>query len=111
MDDPPIDVSTVVHGDHLTVKVSGEIDTFTAQVLADEFHTAYTAAKPGQVVVDLAGVDFCDAAGARELTSLADVVAAQGGTFQLRQVHPQIVWLLDQLGVGYLRSCPSSPGP
>jgi anti-sigma B factor antagonist len=74
-------------GDVAVVEAIGEIDVHTAgelrtilTALADEGHT--------QIVVDFAGVRFCDAAGLGALVAVNNRVRNAGGTLRLVRVGP-----------------------
>lgn len=66
---------------HVLVTVSGEIDVATAEQL--RVRLAGPAGDGRRVIVDLSGVSFIDAAGARVLAGAAARAAARGGSLQL----------------------------
>lgn len=66
---------------HVVVTVAGEIDIATAAQLRDRL--AGPAGGGQQVIVDLSGVSFIDAAGLRVLAGAAAQAVARGGGLQL----------------------------
>ncbi|GIF22709.1 anti-anti-sigma factor [Actinoplanes tereljensis] len=92
----------VVTGDLLTIRLTGEIDLATATPLGDRLQNMVATSPARHVVVDLAGVDFCDAAGVRTLVSLATTATGHGGSFRLHGARPHIVWLLTTLQAAHL---------
>ena len=85
-------------GDQLTILLAAEIDIASAPALYTRLHTLIAAHPTRQVVVNLADVEFCDAAGVRSLAGLARLVTERGGVFRVRAARPHIAWLIDFLG-------------
>jgi anti-anti-sigma factor len=76
-----------VRGEIVAVAVNGEIDLQTADGLRSRLlelaETGYRT-----LVVDFAGVAFCDAAGLGALVAAHNRVAADGGEVRLSRVRP-----------------------
>jgi anti-anti-sigma factor len=91
-----------VHGDTLTLRLTGDIDAFTAPALLEQAHLIIKTGSGSHVVADLAEVTFCDAAAIRALDGLAVAAADRGGSLRLRDAQPHIRWLCLQVGAGDL---------
>lgn len=102
----PAAVATV-HGEALTVRLSGDIDTFTAPTVLAPAGDIITTGVVRDVVVDLADVTFMDAGAVRALTGLAMAAADRGGSLYLRDARPHIRWLCQQVGAAELLVDPS----
>ena len=96
------EIATVQGGDHFTVLLAVEIDIATAPALHNRLHTLIATHPARHVVIDLADVEFCDAAGVRSLVALGRLVTDRGGTFRLRAARAHIAWLVEFLGHGEL---------
>jgi anti-sigma B factor antagonist len=80
-----------VHGGTLVAEVTGEIDLRTAEALRArlaELGQELTAAGPGRLVLDFAGVGFCDATGLGVLVGAHNHLHARGGEISLARVRP-----------------------
>ncbi|MEU4521514.1 STAS domain-containing protein [Amycolatopsis sp. NPDC024027] len=78
----PFSVATRTTGAGAVVTVEGELDVATAPRLRAE--VAALVLKPGQVlVVDLAGVTFCDSSGISALIAARNVAEAAGAAVAL----------------------------
>lgn len=73
-------------GGSLTAAVSGEIDLGTAQALRDRL--AELAGDARLLVLDFAGVRFCDATGLGSLVAVRNDLAGRGGRLRLAAVRP-----------------------
>lgn len=83
-----LEVGVVVAGGGTAVAaVRGEIDLNTADVLRG-WLAELQAAGHGNLVVDFAGVAFCDAAGLGALVAAHNRAAADGGALRLSRVRP-----------------------
>ncbi len=65
------------------LRVSGELDMWTAPFLACEL-ARLLGPRPGRVVLDLEDLCFCDVAGVRALLDEADRLAGRGGSLTVR---------------------------
>jgi len=72
----------------LRLEVTGELDLATAPPLLDRVRAA-TADQPAAIVLDLAGVFFCDSSGINALIDAQSYAAARG--IPLRVVNAQRV--------------------
>lgn len=83
------ELSIIVSGrpGRVVVEVGGELDLHTAGQLRTVL-TELAADGHGHVVVDFAGVTFCDAAGLGALVAANNRLAERGGTLRLVGVRP-----------------------
>jgi anti-sigma B factor antagonist len=66
-------ITTIDDGDRVTrLVLSGDLDMATANRLDDVVTTALTANRPDRLVVDVAGLDFCDSSGLHALMRARD---------------------------------------
>ncbi|MEU6041799.1 MULTISPECIES: STAS domain-containing protein [Actinomadura] len=87
--------------DAAVVTVEGEIDLGTAETLRAELFALHAAGRRG-LVVDFAGVRFCDASGLGALVAAHNRVTADGGRVHLARVRPQQARLLSITGLDRL---------
>ena len=92
-------VSSRSQGDHTVVAVSGEIDLYTAPRLHSELATAVMGEGPAQVVVDMAGVDFCDSTGMNVLLAALRRAREGGGDLVLAGPRPAVRKILQVTGL------------
>ncbi|MFB4319378.1 STAS domain-containing protein [Actinomadura sp. 21ATH] len=85
-------------GDTAVAAVHGEIDLRTADELRGRL-TELHAAGHRNLVVDFAGVSFCDAAGLGALVAAHNRAAAAGGGVRLSRVRPAQRRLLNVTGL------------
>ncbi|GLZ10921.1 anti-sigma factor antagonist [Actinomadura sp. NBRC 104425] len=90
-----------VFTDAAVVTVEGEIDLGTAATLRGELLALHAAGRRG-LVVDFAGVRFCDASGLGALVAAHNRVTAGGGRIRLARVRPQQARLLRITGLDRL---------
>ncbi|MFC7733572.1 STAS domain-containing protein [Actinomadura keratinilytica] len=90
-----------VCADAAVVTVEGEIDLGTAETLRGELFALHAAGRRG-LVLDFAGVRFCDASGLGALVAAHNRVAADGGRVRLARVRPQQARLLRVTGLDRL---------
>ena len=89
-----------VRGDPPVLQIAGEIDLATADQLRTALEEALSA-NP-KVVIDMAGVTFCDATGLRLLLQAA---VSQYGAGPLTLLNaPRVKWLLRLVGLSELSS-------
>lgn len=82
------------------VRLSGELDIASLHLLTDALDSVATASCPGDLVVlDLAGVTFCDVAGLRMIEMCAATLAAADKQLLLYDTPPQITKLIRITGV------------
>jgi anti-sigma B factor antagonist len=79
-------------GGTLVAEITGEIDLRTAEALRArliELGQELTVAGPGRLVLDFAGVGFCDATGLGVLVAAHNHLHARGCEISLARVRPQ----------------------
>ena len=92
-------VSSRSQGDHTVVAVSGEIDLYTAPRLHSELAAAVMGEGPARVVVDMAGVDFCDSTGMNVLLAALRRARERGGDLVLAGPRPAVRKILQVTGL------------
>ncbi len=92
-------VSSRSQGDHTVVAVSGEIDLYTAPRLHTELAAAVMGDGPAQVIVDMAGVDFCDSTGMNVLLAALRRARERGGDLVLAGPRPAVRKILQVTGL------------
>jgi anti-sigma B factor antagonist len=70
-------VTTRTHGDHVVVAVIGDLDLVTAPELTAEVMTAIDGGARN-VVIDAAGLDFCDSSGLSAFARIANRIEPDG---------------------------------
>lgn len=104
-------VRVVDAGSRVQVLVSGEIDLFTADHLEHVLDARVRTAVPARpVVVDLAGVEFCAAVGARVLVGAAGRARERGVEFRCSPRSAAVDLALDVCGWGALAPTPEPGG-
>jgi anti-sigma B factor antagonist len=94
------------------MSVAGEIDLYTAPKLHSELMTALSAAKPGtplRLVVDMAGVEFCDSTGMNVLLAAQRRAREDGGDLQLAAPRSAIRKVLQVTGLESVFTVLDSP--
>ena len=81
------------------MSVTGEIDLYTAPRLHSELTSALAASTPVQLVVDMAGVEFCDSTGMNVLLAAQRRAREAGGDLQLASPRPAIRKVLQVTGL------------
>ncbi|MBB2943992.1 anti-anti-sigma factor [Actinoplanes lutulentus] len=88
-------------GDRLLITLQGSLDAMSATALQSQLydltqvHDLLGLGVPvRQIHIDLAGVDFCDAAGLRMLVAARRVAEARQATCHLHAPQPHLRWLL-----------------
>jgi anti-sigma B factor antagonist len=92
-------VSSHIQGDHTIVAVSGEIDLYTAPRLHSELATAVMGEGPAHVIVDMAGVEFCDSTGMNVLLAALRRARERGGELMLAGPRPAVRKILQVTGL------------
>jgi anti-sigma B factor antagonist len=77
----------------LTLSIAGELDALSADDLIDAA-AAFQAGRFPQVVLDVAGIVFCDGAGLAAILAIWQQVTSAGGHLHLRRPCNQMGWLL-----------------
>jgi anti-sigma B factor antagonist len=81
------------------MSVTGEIDLYTAPRLHSELTSALGGSTPVQLVVDMAGVEFCDSTGMNVLLAAQRRAREAGGDLQLASPRPAIRKVLQVTGL------------
>ena len=88
-------------GDRLLITVHGSLDALSASALQTQLYDLTQvhellglSAPVRQIHIDLAGVDFCDAAGLRMLVAARRVAEARQLSCHLHDPQPHVHWLL-----------------
>jgi anti-sigma B factor antagonist len=99
MDRADLRVSVAHDEEETVVSVSGELDVSTADHLAETVNDQLRDS-PGRIVVDLAGLDFCDSLGLGTLVVLSRTARVQQTYLVLRNPSPFFTRMLEVTGVG-----------
>ncbi len=104
----PLRVSVTGGGtDRYVVVVSGEVDLATGPRLAEVLTRVVETAGPGgEVVADLAAVDFFGAAGIRALAGPVERARSRGAVLRVDPVSPVVARVLDLVGCRARLGCP-----
>ncbi len=98
-----VDVDDDDDGGCVVVHVSGEVEFTTVGELRDRAMSAALAAAQPRLVLDLAGVSFCDSSGLGVLAGIWKAVDGRGGKLALAQVPERCRFLLKRTGLsGFL---------
>ncbi|MFD8413729.1 MULTISPECIES: STAS domain-containing protein [unclassified Streptomyces] len=101
----PISVTAQVQDNGSTAwALAGELDLDTAMRIEPQLMSA-TSRRGSDVVVDLAGLTFCDTAGAELFLRLQRRCATDGGRLSLRRVPHRTGRVLRVLGVDRVVRC------
>jgi anti-sigma B factor antagonist len=85
-------------GEETVVRLTGELDLTTAERLSEVVRGELTRG-PGPIVVELAGLTFCDSIGLGTLIVLSRAAANQQTYLQLRNPSPEFSHMLEITGV------------
>lgn len=98
MDRAELRMSVARGGEETVVTVDGDLDMSTAPRLADTVNEELREA-PGRIVLDLAGLGFCDSLGLGTLVVLSRTARVQQTFLLLRNPSPFFTRMLDVTGV------------
>lgn len=98
MDRADLRVSVLHGGDETVVSVAGELDMSTADQLSTTVNEELRQG-PGRIVLDLAGLTFCDSLGLGTLVVLSRTARIQQAYLLLRNPSPFFNRMLDVTGV------------
>jgi anti-sigma B factor antagonist len=84
----PLTWDILPRGDHIVVVVDGELDVDTAPGLSAQLMPLATAGR--HLILDLAGLQFCDCAGLSLFLRLQRYAIAAGGSLHLASLTAQL---------------------
>ena len=84
----------VSSGPQTVVALVGEADISTAGQLREQFADVL-ASRPGSVLMDVTGLDFCDLSGLDALGEAASAAATAGLVMTMHGCSSRLAWLLD----------------
>ncbi|MEV4708752.1 STAS domain-containing protein [Actinoplanes sp. NPDC049316] len=85
-------------GGEVTIKLCGSIDRQSCAIVSETFLGALADHAAERIVLDVAGVDFCDVAGVRVLVAAHRHAAACGVTCSIVNPREHIRWLFGAMG-------------
>ncbi|GGQ49450.1 STAS domain-containing protein [Couchioplanes azureus] len=97
---PPASVTVIGTTGALILAVAGELDASNRVEVHDALHDAIAAHAPRHVVIDLAGLGFCDLAGMRVLAGILRQLTADGVPCHMRSPQPHVARLLRLIPTG-----------
>ena len=102
--DPVTTVPVVVtmRSNHLVLRLRGDIDRSNASELRLHLDSVVAACPARRVVIDMAGVDFCDTAAIRAIDAVATAATADGRTCEVRGARVHLGWMFALCGVDHL---------
>lgn len=94
--EPILEVDVEIAGELAAVRIAGELDIGSEHLLTDAIGcvAARTTRPPGQVVLDLSGVTFCDVAGLRAIENSAAALSRAGSELVVRHPSRTVLRLL-----------------
>jgi anti-sigma B factor antagonist len=96
----PLRVEVRTEGTALVIEAYGELDLATAPQLVAQIDALRANGRPSRVLVDLAGVEFCDSTGLRALIGAAAELRAAGGRLAVSAPDGAVSRLIDITGAG-----------
>jgi anti-anti-sigma factor len=94
-------------GDQITIALTGGIDFATHPKLHTAVRKLLDATPVRHVTIDLAGLDFCDCAGARALLAAHRYATQNGAGCVIERAQPHIIWLLQATGANTVLAGPT----
>jgi anti-anti-sigma factor len=82
-----LDVAAVRAGSAVTLAVAGELDLATGHTLVERVGAVIAEDPPGDLILDLAELRFCDSVGINAMVRLRKLADEHGWQFAV--VHPQ----------------------
>jgi anti-sigma B factor antagonist len=98
MDPAELRMSVARDGTETVIRVAGELDMSTTSQLADTVNRELREF-PGRIVLDLAGLTFCDSLGLGTLIVLSRAAQTQQTFLALRDPSPFFARMLDITGM------------
>ncbi len=95
---PPLVLTESRTGDRATLTVCGTVDLSTVDQLVDRA-TAVLQDPPVALVLDLAGVDFCDSKGISGLIKIRNSAMKYDADIEVQNPTPFVRWLLETMGL------------
>ena len=93
-----MEISARRDADTLWLELIGALDLVTADLVAEHVELAL-AEKPGELILDLDNVKFCDSAGIQIMLRARSAAHRQGARFRIVNVHGIIRRSLEITGV------------
>ena len=93
-----MEISARRDADTLRLELIGALDLVTADLVAEHVELAL-AEKPGELILDLDNVKFCDSAGIQIMLRARSAAHRQGARFRIVNVHGIIRRSLEITGV------------
>jgi stage II sporulation protein AA (anti-sigma F factor antagonist) len=94
-----LQIETQVSGDTLLVRLSGELDHHTAELVRERVETALDREMCEHLVMNLEGLDFMDSSGLGVILGRYKRVTQAGGRMSLCSVNDQILKLFELSGM------------
>ncbi|ETK30489.1 STAS domain-containing protein [Microbispora sp. ATCC PTA-5024] len=92
-------VSLGLHEDFIVARASGDLDYHHAPLFHKQVKEAWEAAEPAALILDLAGITFCDSMGVGVLVLLLNQSHEQEGPLVLTGVPPHLDRILTITGL------------
>ena len=89
------DIDVTTQDDALVARLTGELDLTSRAAVVDALVPAVSEAASSRLVVDMAGVSFCDSSGLGALLDVRRAAADADVDMVLRGVNRQVARLLD----------------
>ena len=99
MERPELSIAVQRAPDEVVLHLAGEIDVLTVTELAAIVNETVAAEPPGRIVLDMAGVTFCDSQGLGTLVVLSRKAQHAGSVLALTNVGDFLLRVLDITGL------------